>query len=297
MIKNKITSKVLLLFICFLIILINIEKKELNIKEETKYVNSNLNTYDIYLLDKENYLAKTTVDFKETDIIEVSQKLIESMKNPPNGFKAVMNEDVKLINVSYNDRIVKLNFNDSLFDINETKVIESLVFSITSLNDVDGVLIFINDKIVNTIDGVVVNQPLTKKIGINKIYDINNLENIETVIVYYLGKYNDQTYYVPVTKYVNDTRDKITIIIDELNNTNLYTTNLMSFMRDDVKLISSTLEEEKLTLNFNEAILEDENYILEEVVNTILYSINDNFNIKSVIFSIENKEILKKHLK
>ena len=71
----------------------------------------------------------------------------------------------------------------------------------------------------------------------------------------------------------------------------------MSFMRDDVKLISSTLEEEKLTLNFNEAILEDENYILEEVVNTILYSINDNFNIKSVIFSIENKEILKKHLK
>ena len=147
MIKNKITSKVLLLFICFLIILINIEKKELNIKEETKYVNSNLNTYDIYLLDKENYLAKTTVDFKETDIIEVSQKLIESMKNPPNGFKAVMSEDVKLINVSYNDRIVKLNFNDSLFDINETKVIESLVFSITSLNDVDGVLIFINDKI------------------------------------------------------------------------------------------------------------------------------------------------------
>ena len=219
------------------------------------------------------------------------------MKNPPNGFKAVMSEDVKLINVSYNDRIVKLNFNDSLFDINETKVIESLVFSITSLNDVDGVLIFINDKIVSTIDGVVVTQPLTKKIGINKIYDINNLENIETVIVYYLGKYNDQTYYVPVTKYVNDTRDKITIIIDELNNTNLYTTNLMSFMRDDVKLISSTLEEEKLTLNFNEAILEDENYILEEVVNTILYSINDNFNIKSVIFSIENKEILKKHLK
>ena len=297
MIKNKITSKVLLLFICFLIILITIEKKELKIKEETLYVNSNLNTYDIYLLDKENYLAKTSVDYKEIEIVDVAKKLIESMKNPPNGFRPIISENTKLTNISYNDNIIKMNFNDSLFDISENKVIESLVFTLTSLNNVDGILIFINDKLITTVNNVVLEQPLTKKIGINKIYNINNLDNIATIIVYYLGKYNDQTYYVPVTKYINDTRDKISIIIDELNNTNSYTTNLMSFMKDDVRLISSTLEDKNLTLNFNEAILEEENYILEEVINTIIYSINDNFDIKSVIFSIENKEILKKHLK
>ena len=163
MIKNKITSKVLLLFICFLIILITIEKKELKIKEETLYVNSNLNTYDIYLLDKENYLAKTSVDYKETEIVDVTEKLIESMKNPPNGFRPIISENTKLTNISYNDNIIKINFNDSLFDISENKVIESLVFTLTSLNNVDGILIFINDKLITTVNNVVLEQPLTKK--------------------------------------------------------------------------------------------------------------------------------------
>jgi spore germination protein GerM len=96
---------------------------------------------------------------------------------------------------------------------------------------------------------------------------------------------------------MNDSRDKMTLIIEELNQTSTYTTNLMTFMNNDVRLISSTLEDENLILNFNEAILEDENYILEEVIYTILYSIEDNFEVKNVIFNVENKKILKKDLK
>ena len=108
--------------------------------------------------------------------------------------------------------------------------------------------------------------------------------------------FNDKTYYVPVTKYLNDNREKITIIIDELNSTSLYTTNLMSFLNQDVKLINCIENNEELILEFNDAILSSENIILDEVIYTLIYSIKDNYDVKKVTFLVENKEILKKVL-
>ena len=95
---------------------------------------------------------------------------------------------------------------------------------------------------------------------------------------------------------MNDNREKITIIIDELNSTSLYTTNLMSFLNQDVKLINCIENNEELILEFNDAILNSENIILDEVIYTLIYSIKDNYDVKKVTFLVENKEILKKVL-
>ena len=300
MIKNKFKTKILLLIICLLVMLISTKKKELQIKEEVIYTGLNVYPAPIYLIDKDNYLAKTEVELEGKTDLDKAREIVEILINDgkyeekiPNGFKSVISSNTKIIDISLKDKILKINFNSSLLEINENKVIESLTYSLTSQENIDGIIIFINDKILNTN----YNIPLTKEIGINKIFDLDNIEDVTNVTVYYLNKYNDLTYYVPVTKYMNDTRDKLTLIIEELNQTSTYTTNLMTFMNNDVKLISSTLEDENLILNFNEAILEDENYILEEVIYTILYSIEDNFEVKSVIFNVENKKILKKDLK
>lgn len=300
MIKNKIKTKILLLIICIIMTLILIRKNELKTEEEIIYINHEINTETIFLIDKNNYLAKTDIEIESKTCLEKAKEIIEILikdgkyeEKIPNGFNSVISSDAKIIDISLKDKILKINFNSSLLEINKEKVIESLTYSLTSLENIDGIIIFINDKIINT----EYEMPLTKKIGINKIYDINNIDDITGITVYYLNKHNDLTYYVPVTKYMNDSRDKMTLIIEELNQTSTYTTNLMTFMNNDVRLISSTLEDENLILNFNEAILEDENYILEEVIYTILYSIEDNFEVKNVIFNVENKKIFKKDLK
>jgi spore germination protein GerM len=300
MIKNKIKTKILLLIICIMMTLILIRKNELKTEEEIIYINHEINTETIFLIDKNNYLAKTDIEIEGKTCLEKAKEIIEILikdgkyeEKIPNGFNSVISSDAKIIDISLKDKILKINFNSSLLEINKEKVIESLTYSLTSLENIDGIIIFINDKIIN----IEYEMPLTKKIGINKIYDINNIDDITGITVYYLNKHNDLTYYVPVTKYMNDSRDKMTLIIEELNQTSTYTTNLMTFMNNDVRLISSTLEDENLILNFNEAILEDENYILEEVIYTILYSIEDNFEVKNVIFNVENKKILKKDLK
>ena len=70
--------------------------------------------------------------------------------------------------------------------------------------------------------------------------------------------------------------------------------DLMSFLNQDTKLLSSSIENKIMTLKFNEAIFNsiEEKDILEEVIYTISLSIKDNYDVNEVIFNVENEEIL-----
>ena len=137
---------------------------------------------------------------------------------------------------------------------------------------------------------------LDKSYGINKKYDLTTTNNIDSYTIYYVSKYNDTEYYVPITKYINNNqKDKIKVIIDELSSSPIYETNLMSYVNSNLSLLDYSLENEILKLNFNDSILNDKtsNHILEEVIYTISLSIDNNYNIKEVVFLVNNQEIYK----
>ena len=73
----------------------------------------------------------------------------------------------------------------------------------------------------------------------------------------------------------------------------------MSYLNNDTKILSVNEENDELTLNFNSAIFNDINTkdILEEVIYTISMSVSDNYEVKNVIFNVENEEIHKSVLK
>ena len=73
----------------------------------------------------------------------------------------------------------------------------------------------------------------------------------------------------------------------------------MSFLNDNVKLLSVEQMEDTLNLNFNEYIYSnlDTKEILEEVIYTICLSIEDNYDVKQVVFNVNNEEIYKSVLK
>ncbi|MEG2011154.1 MAG: GerMN domain-containing protein [Bacilli bacterium] len=306
MIKKMYKTKLLITTLAFMSLLLLIPKNKIkNIKQELSYTSENIKVTPIYLLDSNNYVAKTEIGLKSTkneDIVkELANILIKEGPGEsliPSGFKSIINEETKIISLEIKDAVLKINFSKSFLEENDKKALESLVYTMTELEDIDKVIVFIEGEILTKLtDGTLIKNPIDRTIGINKIYDINNLDNVTSVTIYYLNEYNDNLYYVPVTKYLNDTREKITIIIDELNSTSLYTTNLMSFLNQDVKLLSAVEKDETLNLQFNEAIFNSDDLILEEVIYTILYSVEDNYNVKNVTFNVENKEILKKVLK
>lgn len=303
------------LFTLFLIYLIpnneNDKNKLEDIPQELEYANNDLVTSSVFLLDSYNMLGKTEVPVSSKDIESLAKELLEVLINGganedriPNGFKSVLPSDTKILSLKYDKDLIKVDFSKELLNTSkemEEKVVEAIVYTLTSINGVNKVIIYVDGNILTKLPQTKINLPSTldRSFGINKEYDINSIKDINQVTIYYVNKNNDNYYYVPVTKYLNDDRDKIKIVIDELSGNSIYNTNLMSFLNSNAELISSEKKDDLMHLNFNEYIFSDieEKNILEEVIYTISLSVCDNYEVKGVVFNVENEEIYKTVLK
>lgn len=298
---KKITISSAILFSLFLLCLIPNKKNNIKFKQKLEYTN-NYHHEDVYLLDKNNYLAKTSITIDNKDIeIKAKEMLNALIKNSssenkiPSGFKGIIPSDTEILSLEYKDNLIKVNFSNNLLDVkaeNEEKVIEAIVYTLTSIKEVKKIIIYMDGNILSKLPKTKINLPSTldRSYGINKEYDLNNYKDVTKVTVYYLNKYNDNYYYVPVTKYINSNKDKLEIMIDELSNSN---TNLVSFINSNIKLLDKKIENHKATLTFNKYIFDDidERIVKEEVQEAINLSIKDNFDVDEVVLQYQNKVI------
>lgn len=309
--KRLLLCGIAIFAILLIYIIPNEDEEKLQISEELEYVNTDIKTSTIFLCDSNNYLASTEIVTKSKDIKNKAKELLEALiidgtkqDNIPNGFKSIIPSNTKILSLTYDKNVIKVDFSNELMNTNkdnEEKIIEAIIYTLTSIKEVDYVIIYMNGELLTTLPQSKITLPSTldRSFGINKEYNLNSIKNIEKTTIYYISKFNDNTYYIPVTKVNNDERRKIEIIIDELSSTNIYKTNLMSYLNSNTELISVTELEDKLVVNFNSAIFNDLNTkeILEEVIYTISMSINDNYDVNTVVFNVEDEEIYKSVLK
>ncbi len=287
------------------------EEEKLKITEEVEYVNKDLDTSIIFLNDSNNYLGMTKIITNSKDTVSKAKELLEALiidgtkqDSIPNGFKAIIPSNTKIRSLTYDNKVIKVDFSSELLNTNketEEKIIEAIVYTLTSIDDVEFVIIYMEGELLTTLPQSKITLPSTldRSFGINKEYNLNSTKDINKTTIYYISEFNDNEYYVPVTKVTNDDRSKIEIIVDELSSSNLYKTNLMSYLNSNTKLLSVNENEDELVVNFNSGIFNDINTeeILEEVIYTISMSINDNYSINTVVFNVEDKEIYKSVLK
>lgn len=317
MLKNLSIRKILVslsaLFALFLIYFIpNTNNDVLEVDYELNYIDESAQKSVIYLLDSYNMLGRTEVVVSSNREVENRAKemlniLISGGSNEdsiPNGFRAVLPSETKILSLKYEDGLIKVNFSKELMDVakeNEEKVIEAIVYTLTSIEGVDKIILYVDGDILNVLPQTKKNLPSTldRSFGINKEYDITSSKDITMTTVYYINKYNDNFYYVPVSYFNNDDRDKIKIIVDSLSSSNIYNNNLMSFLNYNTKLLSATQNLDTLSLDFNSYIFSDydEKKILEEVIYTISLSVEDNYDVSELIFTVNNEEIYKSTLK
>lgn len=287
-----------------------------NSDRELKIDNSNVEyVYDntvesIYLLDSNDYVARTSIATCNCDSINVARELISGLTIDgskssiiPNGFKPIIPAGTSILDIKLEDNILFIDFSSELMDIKndyEEKMIESLIYTLTSVDGIDKVKIQVEGKDLNKLphSGKILPTVLDKSYGINKKFEITSLKDIDSYTVYYVSSYNDNKYYVPVTRYINNKgdNDKIKIIVDELAAAPIYETNLMSYLNGGTELLDYKLEDGILKLNFNNSILDDiaSNNILEEVIYTISLSVQDLYSdVQEVDFLVENEEIYK----
>ena len=302
---KKITICVIAIIAIFLFYLFPTNNK-LKVSEELEYV-SDEKLSTIFLNDSNNYLAMTSININDESITSKGRKLITALiqgekyeDNLPNGFKGVIPADTKILNTYFKDGVFKIDFSDTLLDTskeNEEKVIEAIVYTLTSIDDVKFVIIYMQGEILTKLPKSNITLPATldRSFGINKEYDITSDKNITKTTIYYINKYNNIEYYVPVTKVNNDTREKAEIIIEELSINRTYNTNLMSYLNTNTKIMAVNKNNNDMVLDFNNYIYSDstDNEVSEEVIKQIYLSIKDNYDTNSIIFTVNNKEIYK----
>lgn len=305
--KKIIISLIILLVITVLYTIPNNQNK--NVTQEINYVNYEMKTNEIFLLDQNNYLSRVKIatnnEHEElvNEVLEILRCNSNSEDKIPNGFKCVLNEKTKINSISIKNDTVKIDFSKELLEIDkqlEEKVIESIVYTITNIENINNVILYIDGKILTKLpqNNIELPSTLNRDFGINKKYELTNTKNISKTTIYYVNKLNDNIYYTPITIVNNDPREKIEIIIDELSN-KIIDTHLNSYLNNNTKVLNSSIKDNTMYVNFNENILDgfDNNSILEEVIYTISLSINDNYNVKNVFFDVNDKEIAKTTIK
>ena len=273
MIKRKIMRKLIvtssILFAFILVYFIPKDKELKNVKEELEYNYKDVVKETIYLLDNNNYLGKAEIVLSTNDTVTMVRELLETLITDgigedkiPNGFTSIIPSDTKINSIELDKGILKVDFSKELLDVKkelEEKVIESIIYTVTEVKEIDKVVIFVDGKILTKLPKSNINLPTTldRSFGINKKYDITTFKDITPVTIYYINKHNNNTYYVPVTKYINDDREKIEIIIDELTTSPIYTSNLMSYLNSNTKLLKSNIDKDLMSLEFNDYIFND----------------------------------------
>lgn len=205
-------------------------------------------------------------------------------------------EDIKVNEIICGSELVTIDFSKEFLNVDvslEKKMLQSIVYSILDIEGIKGVSILVEGVNYSKSPNTNEEYPLVldKSIGINEKYDLLSRDNISSVVVYYLENIDDSLYYVPVTKYVNDDRDKIRIIVEELTTSYIYEENLMSFLNSKTKLIDYHEENDILVLNFNEYLFDSNDKVLEEVLYSISYSVFDNYNVDMVMFEVNNEKV------
>ena len=293
MLKRKFFNKVFLTTVIFFIVFTFCNLKMISYNEKKK---ENDNKETIYTLNKEGYVSKTevyvgkvfTLEDKIREKLEIMIK--ENNKNAllPSYFKPILPENTKVLEVIVDDSLVKIYFSRELNNISDEqaeKMIEAIVYTMTDEN-ILGIEIYVDGKLLKYVPHTKKELPviLTKDFGINKKYEINNTNDIVKVVMTYFIDCDDRLCEVPVTKYANDTREKLEIVFDDLSS--ISDKQLISLF-DNVKLIDYKITNKTIIINLNKDIDDDE-------TNIIVSSIFNNYDVNKIVILVNNHKKLVK---
>lgn len=297
---RRICVATLALFI--LLIIYFFPSSDVTIKEHLSYIKKD--EMPIFLVDNSNYVARTSIVKSSETINEQIKEIIETLTINSkkstyirDGFKPIIPENTKIIDLKLDNEILTINFSKEFLTVNETNeepMLEALIYSLTELKEIKKIKILVENipftKLPNS--NKKLPEYLDKTYGINKIYNLNSLKETSKTTIYYLSKINDYYYYVPVTKVSNEKLERVKIIIKELKSTPIYHTNLISYLKASANMTNYELLENAISLSFNNYLIANmkEEQILEEVKYSIALSLRDTYGINEVIFNIPDSE-------
>jgi len=302
MLKRLALKKIIIVSLSFIILLIIYffpTTENYNITTSLTYTDPE--TIPIYLIDNNNLVSRFEVIKQNTDTDKLINDVIQNLtideltdSHIPNNFQKIIPKDTKLINKDLTDGILKLNFTKEFLNVkeeNEEKLIESLIYSMTEIEGVNKIMIFVEGETLKELPHSKKTLPntLDRSYGINKVYELESMKDISKITTYYVSKIDGYSYFTPVTTITNTKEEKVEVIIEKLKSSPTYQTNLISYLAASAELLNYEILENSVNLSFNNEVLSlEENKIIEEVKYSIALSIRDTYDINETIFYVDN---------
>ena len=287
---NKIFRTTLIMFLILTVFTITNESKEKVLRTNLEINNiKDIDKTKLYLLSNNNYLVETNVYINSDKLEDKINKIIEYLKinnnKIPKGLKGYLLKDIKINNINLEDNNIKINFSKEILNIKDKElVIEGLVYSLLNLDEINSIEVLVENNYLENYE-----YKLNKNVGINKQYILKNRKDVNKINLYYYNKINNIEYLTPVTKYINDKRKKIEIILDELINN--IPNNLISYIDDKVKLKEYKEENDLIILKFNENFIGENKDLNKKIINQIALTIFENYDVNTVLFQENDEKI------
>lgn len=242
----------------------------------------------IYLLNNNNYLIQSNIFTPNKEpqkrIEDIIKYLTIEKNDLPAGLNVYIPKNTKILSIKIEEKTAKINFSKELLDTDKLEtVITGIVYSIINIEGIDNLLLTIDDKPISNYE-----KMMNKNIGINKDYSYTSRNNIMKTTIFYLDNINDNYYYVPVTKYLNDNREKIEVIVDELINNN---NKFISPINNKTKLLNYKELNNVLYLNFNKYFIDSNNEVNKNIQEMIAYSVFENYDVDMVMYEVNGKKL------
>ncbi|MEH7236243.1 GerMN domain-containing protein [Bacillus sp. JJ1562] len=258
---------------------------------------------DLYLIDENGLVVPYTVDLPKQDA--AARQVLEYLvaggplnEILPDGFRAVIPQDT-VVDVNLKDGTITADFSKEFANYNpedEAKILQAITFTLTQFENVNNVVISVNGYQLDEmpVDGTPIPADLSRADGINiDNSDVVDITNSRPVTLYFFVQNEAGEYYVPVTKRIENTEDdRVSAVVNALIDGPNMSSNLISDIHQDVKLLSAKMEDGKVTLDFNEAIYGsfDENMISKHVINSLVLSLTEQPEVKGVAITVNGSE-------
>ena len=238
--------------------------------EEVSHIDMNT----VYLLNANGYLTEVSVFIGKTSLEDEVLKIFELLKEttPEENFSGYLPKKIEVLNVLKVDDVLYVVLNDEAKGLSD-EAVSGVVHSLLAIKGVRKVSIQI---------GTAEPKLYDKSYPINRVIHFVERKNISKVVVYYLDE--DRKHFVPVTKYENNSDDKISIIIEELKEN--VPDHLVSYFNTHTKLLDYREENNMMILNFSSDLVSDKS-CEEDIINSICYSVFHNYDVGSVSIEID----------
>ncbi|MCU9614053.1 GerMN domain-containing protein [Caldibacillus lycopersici] len=258
---------------------------------------------ELYLIDSDGFVVPRTFSLPNTE--SVAKQALEYLVTGgpitdqlPNEFRAVLPADTA-VDLDITDGVATVNFSNEFAQYapeDELKIVQSVTWTLTQFDSVDRVKLQMNGNDLSEmpVNGTPLNGDLTRKIGINlDTTNVVDITNTRPVTVYYLSQTDEESYYVPVTKRIQNSEDNtVAAIVEELVKGPDLSSPLFTMLMPDVELLNEPeISDGVVTLNFNENILGsyEQKLVSKQVMDSLVLSLTEQEGIKGVAIQVNGE--------